>query len=124
MFEGLFAPQHIIIIGIIAVLLFGDRLPEVMRSFGKGVSEFKKGMQGIQGALNTELDARAPQRNVSYSATDEHDEPTAPHFQPPTSEPRAESDLHEAAEHTAEHESTEHAPSVHTSQPSAAQHSP
>jgi sec-independent protein translocase protein TatA len=33
-----------IVILIIALLLFGDRLPKVMRSLGKSMSEFKRGM--------------------------------------------------------------------------------
>ena len=36
-----------IVIGIIGLLLFGKRLPEVGRSLGKGIVEFKKGLQGI-----------------------------------------------------------------------------
>ena len=31
----------------IAVLLFGKRLPEVGRSLGKGIIEFKKGLNGV-----------------------------------------------------------------------------
>ena len=38
---------EMIVIGIVALLLFGKRLPEVARSLGKGVVEFKKGMNGI-----------------------------------------------------------------------------
>ena len=34
------------IIGVIALLLFGNRLPTVMRSLGQGVTEFKKGLEG------------------------------------------------------------------------------
>ncbi len=35
-----------IVVGIIALLLFGNRLPSVMRSLGQGVTEFKKGLEG------------------------------------------------------------------------------
>ena len=37
----------LIIVAIIALLLFGNRLPGVMRSLGQGVTEFKKGMEGV-----------------------------------------------------------------------------
>jgi sec-independent protein translocase protein TatA len=31
---------------VIVLLLFGNRLPSVMRSLGRGVTEFKKGLEG------------------------------------------------------------------------------
>lgn len=37
-------PQEILIIGVVAVLLFGSRLPAMARSVGKAVVEFKKGL--------------------------------------------------------------------------------
>ena len=37
-----------IIIGAIGLLLFGKRLPEVGKSLGKGIVEFKKGLKGIE----------------------------------------------------------------------------
>jgi len=37
-----------IIILIIAILIFGRRLPEVMKSIGKGIVEFKKGVKGVE----------------------------------------------------------------------------
>ena len=40
-------PMEMMIIGGIALLLFGKRLPEVARSLGKGIVEFKKGVKGI-----------------------------------------------------------------------------
>jgi sec-independent protein translocase protein TatA len=33
-----------IVLGIVVLLLFGNRLPSVMRSLGRGVVEFKKGL--------------------------------------------------------------------------------
>jgi sec-independent protein translocase protein TatA len=45
-FMGL-GPTELIIIGIIVLLLFGNRLPSVMRSLGRGVVEFKKGVSGV-----------------------------------------------------------------------------
>src|SRR3982751_5487603 len=36
-----------IIIGALGLLIFGKRLPEVGRSLGKGIVEFKKGLSGI-----------------------------------------------------------------------------
>jgi len=38
-------PMELMIVGVIAVLLFGKRLPEVGRSMGKGIVEFKKGLR-------------------------------------------------------------------------------
>ncbi len=37
-----------IIILIVALLIFGKRLPEVMKSMGKGIVEFKKGIKGVE----------------------------------------------------------------------------
>jgi sec-independent protein translocase protein TatA len=39
---------ELVIIGGVLLLLFGNRLPSVMRSLGLGVVEFKKGIQGIE----------------------------------------------------------------------------
>ncbi len=37
-----------IIILVIALLIFGKRLPGTMRSIGKGIVEFKKGLSGVK----------------------------------------------------------------------------
>jgi sec-independent protein translocase protein TatA len=39
---------EIVVIGLVVLLLFGNRLPGLMRSLGQGVVEFKKGVQGIE----------------------------------------------------------------------------
>lgn len=41
-------PTEMLIVAAIALLLFGNRLPSVMRSLGRGIVEFKKGVQGIE----------------------------------------------------------------------------
>jgi sec-independent protein translocase protein TatA len=40
--------QEMIIVLIVVFILFGHRLPSVMRSLGRGVVEFKQGMAGIE----------------------------------------------------------------------------
>ena len=39
---------ELLIVAAIILLLFGNRLPGVMRSLGRGIVEFKKGVQGIE----------------------------------------------------------------------------
>jgi len=40
-----FGPMQILILGVVVLLLFGNRLPQSMRSLGKSVNEFKKGIK-------------------------------------------------------------------------------
>lgn len=94
MLPGIGVPE-MIVIGIIALLLFGKRLPEVARSLGKGITEFKKGLRDVDN--DSDRSSSYSQSN-NYSSTtrpalpDERIETTAPKFEPPASEPsRAES---------------------------------
>ena len=50
-FGGAPGPMELVVIAGIGLLLFGNRLPEVMRSLGKSVVEFKKGVNGIEDDL-------------------------------------------------------------------------
>ena len=48
--ETMFGINHweLLIVLVIALVLFGHRLPTMMRSLGKSVTEFKKGVQGVE----------------------------------------------------------------------------
>ena len=43
---------EILVIGVIAVLLFGRRLPDMAKYLGKSVVEFKKGMHGLESGFD------------------------------------------------------------------------
>jgi sec-independent protein translocase protein TatA len=47
-FGPITSPVTLGVLAIIALLLFGNRLPSVMRSLGRSVVEFKKGVSGIE----------------------------------------------------------------------------
>ncbi len=86
--------QEFVIIGVIAVLLFGKRLPEVARSIGKSYNEFRRGIGDIQSSVDVrESFYAADTGNTASSAKtdiDDLDEATAPKFEPPPSEPKEE----------------------------------
>lgn len=57
---------EIIVIGGIALLIFGGKkLPELMRGLGKGVKEFKEGMNEVKEEINK--DAEQPQETPQES---------------------------------------------------------
>lgn len=39
---------ELVVVALVILLLFGNKLPTLMRSLGRGVVEFKKGAQGIE----------------------------------------------------------------------------
>ncbi|HUU90852.1 MAG TPA: twin-arginine translocase TatA/TatE family subunit, partial [Phycisphaerae bacterium] len=49
-------PWELAIIAIIALILFGRRLPEVGKSLGKGIVEFKKGLREVQDEVTKTAD--------------------------------------------------------------------
>jgi sec-independent protein translocase protein TatA len=48
---------ELIIIALVCLLIFGNRLPSVMRSLGKSVTEFKKGVSGIEEEIDQAVTA-------------------------------------------------------------------
>ena len=89
MFPSL-GPAEMMFLMVAAVLLFGKRLPEVGRSLGKGIVEFKKGLNGLQDEFHS------VRSEVTSISNYHHDEPprvsapaapVVPKFEPPTSAP-------------------------------------
>ena len=66
---GGLSPFHWLIIAAIVFLLFGNRLPSVMRSLGQGVVEFKKGLQGIEDDV----------KNSANTSSRIEEQPSKPH---------------------------------------------
>ncbi|MEM9416194.1 MAG: twin-arginine translocase TatA/TatE family subunit [Planctomycetota bacterium] len=58
---------EMLIIGLIGVLIFGKRLPEVGKSIGKGIVEFKKGLAGVDDEVN---DAVQKTKNIEEKSAD------------------------------------------------------
>ena len=46
---------ELLVVCIVALLLFGRRLPEVGRSLGRGIVEFKKGLKGVKDEIEADL---------------------------------------------------------------------
>jgi len=74
-----------LLIAIVALLLFGKRLPEVGRSLGRGIVEFKKGVQGIEDDLD-----QAGQKPPQTGTTERPALPATYKFDPYTGKPLTE----------------------------------
>lgn len=89
---------EIAVLGVIAVLLFGRKLPDMAKYLGKSVVEFKKGMHGLETGFDdvANPNAAAPQQTaapaeairppqrVAPAAPKFDDVPPAPPTQPNT----------------------------------------
>ncbi len=73
-FLGNIGPTEIVIILVAALLIFGNRLPEVGRSLGKGIIEFKKGVKGIEDDIEDEVDRAEQKATIDTTAETVRDE--------------------------------------------------
>src|SRR5438874_13070914 len=75
-----------LIVAAIGLLLFGKRLPEVGRSLGRGIVEFKKGLRGVEEEFRSATDAVHNHALPSLTPA-ESIEPTVPKFESPHASP-------------------------------------
>ena len=88
-FFGSMGVTEVVVIGILAVLLFGSKLPEVARSLGGSYQQFRKGLSDIQSSINEDMDSVKSTVDLlpDYSDLDlDNDEPTSSKFEPPEEE--------------------------------------
>jgi sec-independent protein translocase protein TatA len=83
---GMPGPFEWIIIAGIGLLLFGKRLPEVGRSVGKTIVEFKKGMKEVEQEVNQVDTLPPPAPRPQISNTQPNTQP-AYKFDPYTGKP-------------------------------------
>ena len=72
---NILSPWHLLLIGIVALLLFGNRLPEVARSMGRAINEFKKGLREVQDDIKSEpgqdlVKSEQPRQRLTSSGSD------------------------------------------------------
>ena len=81
--------QGILILAVLGVLLYGEKLPEVAASLGKQFMHLKKSVQGIRDEIQSAaFDAnRVVNRSMERTEDWAHEEATAPKFEPPPAEP-------------------------------------
>ncbi len=95
---GLESGIHWIILLVVALLLFGRRLPEIMRGLGGSIREFKKGIDEGGGNLDPN------QHNQPDGATSRPPNVTAPSAQtPPASTEQREKTAQPADEPPKQH---------------------
>ncbi len=80
---GILSPAHMLIFGVIAILLFGNRLPTVARSLGRSLSEFKKGMNDLEQDFKSSIYSEPKQRVTYSNPSEQTEQPAGPRFEPP-----------------------------------------
>ncbi|MGB1925268.1 MAG: Sec-independent protein translocase subunit TatA/TatB [Rubripirellula sp.] len=90
-------PFELVMIGVVAVLLFGGNLPDVARKLGGSYREFRRGINEVQQQFKVaEYEARKTvasiESAVNETETEDEDEddaeisgPSVPKFKPPGS---------------------------------------
>ena len=89
---------EMILLAVVAVMLFGGRLPEVAKQLGESYVQFRRGLDDIKSSINTDIDIQTnsvkslPDYSSSssldedYPEDEDYEELSAPVFAPPEEE--------------------------------------
>ena len=67
---GPLGPWELALLAVLGILIFGKRLPEVGKSIGRGIVEFKKGLSGIEDDIDksssesSRIESKSPSGSV------------------------------------------------------------
>ena len=67
-------PWQMVILLVIILLLFGNRIPDVAKSLGKGITEFKKGVKAGEEDDDDEDEEELPKKKSKKKVKQEVDE--------------------------------------------------
>lgn len=65
------SPSEMMVVAVVALLLYGGKLPEVARSWGKSFAEFRRGLSGFQNELNDVIYSEPEQLGYDASLDDD-----------------------------------------------------
>ena len=88
MFPGSIGYQELVVIAVVAVILFGGRLPDVARTIGQSYQQFRKGLSDLQSTFDAGVNP-TDNNNIGSGLPDYSDvnedlsEPVGPRFEPP-----------------------------------------
>jgi sec-independent protein translocase protein TatA len=68
-------PMELVLLLGLGVLLFGKRLPEVGRSLGRGIVEFKKGLNGVTDEFDITSTNRYSSSSSNHGSSHRSEEP-------------------------------------------------
>lgn len=57
-------PMELMVILVVAILLFGRRLPEIARGMGKSITEFKKGLSEAKSEIDKDEDIKDIKKEI------------------------------------------------------------
>jgi sec-independent protein translocase protein TatA len=88
-FANFMSPGAMVLLLVLGILLFGRRLPEIGRSLGKTITEFKKGVKGLEDEVEPTMTSSKPTVEPEPLRPPQRLTATAPKFDDPLAQ-RAE----------------------------------